>query len=69
MDAIIRQIVDRCHVADSNLAVVRYFLSRMKPGAFWKLSKRKRRNMLAAVLKRHAENRAVYRLVMRGGFL
>lgn len=30
---IVRQIVDRCHVGESNLAVIRYVISRAKPKA------------------------------------
>ena len=66
MDPMIRRIVDRCHVAESNLAVVRYVLSRFKHGAFWSLTRADRRTVIASAIARHAENRALYVAVMGG---
>lgn len=63
---IIDQIVDRCYVGQTNLSVIRYFLSRVLPGAWRTHPKGERKKILRAVIKRHNNNRAEYRAVMRG---
>jgi hypothetical protein len=63
---IIRQIVDRCHVGQSNRSVIKYFVSRLRKGA-WKLMPREdRKKYLRWVIQAHAENRSLYRMVMGG---
>lgn len=59
-------IVGRCHVSESNLAVIRYLLSRMKKGAFRKLPRSERRKVIRTALACHAENRSLYIAVMGG---
>mgnify|MGYP003668284765 CR=1 FL=1 len=65
----IRQIVDRCHVGDSHLTVIRYFVSRLKTGhATWlTLDRRTRRDWICQIVARHNENQELYRDVMKGG--
>ena len=62
----ISQIVDRCHVSDSNLSVIRYFRSRLVKGSWRKLSRNQRRVMLRSVIDCHLLNRDLYRSVMLG---
>ena len=65
---VIRQIIDRCHVGESNLSVCRYAVSRLekkwKTVAEWPVEKR--RGFLAECIRVHAENRKLYRDVMSG---
>lgn len=65
---ILRQVVDRCHVGESNLSVIRYAISRLKnkKKTFLSLSKRQRKYFLKAVIERHHENRGLYSFVMGG---
>lgn len=63
--SMISMIVGRCHVADSNLSVIRYVLSRMNPGSFRKAPRRQRRKLLRDVIREHQRNRQLYRRVMR----
>ena len=65
----IRQIVGRCHVSDSNLAVIRYVISCMaKPGyqTYRKLDKTHRRKLLEKIIECHKDNREVYHFATRG---
>jgi hypothetical protein len=66
--AIVRQIVDRCHVGQSNRAVIRYFVSRLKHGhATWRaLPVAERKQWLRWVIAAHAANRGLYSYVMGG---
>ena len=66
---IVRQIVNRCHVGDSDRQVIRYFISRLKHGyATWRtLTRAERKQWLGWIVATHAENRGLYRDVMRGG--
>lgn len=66
--AIVRQIVNRCHVGQSNRAVICYFISRLKHGhATWHtLSRVERKAWLRHVVAAHAENRGLYAYVMGG---
>jgi hypothetical protein len=63
---IVRQIVDRCHVADSDTHVIRYVISRLKNKyqTFAALPKDQRRNLMLASIQHHHENRQLYRRVM-----
>ena len=65
---IVRQIIGRCHVGQSNRAVIRYFVSRLKHGhATWiALPKTERKQWLRYVIMAHAENRGLYSYVMGG---
>jgi Fe-S cluster assembly scaffold protein SufB len=61
-------IVDRCHVGDSNMDVIRYFVSHMKEGhATWKaLPRDVRREYLRDIIERHSDNRGLYVSVVSG---
>lgn len=71
MEAMLRMLVDRCHVGESNRAVIRYVVSRLRK-PHWKtfrgMPREARREMMRAVIRIHAENRELYAQVMRGGF-
>jgi hypothetical protein len=64
----IRMIVGRCHVGDTNRQVVRYLISRLKKGyASWQAMPREQRRLaMRECIRIHAENRGVYRFVMSG---
>ena len=68
MDAMIRQIVNRCHVSESNRKVIRYVISRLKNGyKTWQAaSKVDRRYVMETAIKIHKENRDLYYDVMSG---
>jgi len=68
MDPIIRQIVGRCHVGESNMSVLRYAVSRLKHGrkTFLSMPKASRRKFMTLCIHAHAENRDLYRAVMLG---
>lgn len=59
---IVRQIVNRCHVGDSDRQVIRYFISRLKHGyATWRtLTRAERKQWLGWIVATHAENRGLY---------
>lgn len=65
---IVRQIVGRCHVGQSNRAVIKYFVSRLKHGhATWRaLSRVERKTWLRHIIRAHNENRGLYSYVMGG---
>lgn len=67
---IIKQIVDRCYVADSNRKVIRYLVSRLRRGyrTFRTLSRPQRRELMAQAIAVHQKNRRLYIKVMRGSF-
>lgn len=62
----IRQIVGRCHVSDSNLRVIRYVLSRLRNGfkTFKAWPRNERRKFLRLVVKEHAANKRLFSEVM-----
>jgi hypothetical protein len=64
--SIVEMIVGRCHVGESNRAVIRYFVSRLKRGAWRKMPRAERKQWLTWVIRAHANNRALYRYVMNG---
>ena len=66
----IRMIVGRCHVGDSNSKVIRYVISRMAKGhaTYRAQVRRERHDLLRTIIEIHAENRAVYTSVMSGSF-
>ena len=61
-------IVSRCHVASSNRKVLRYVISRMKPGAWRGLSRELRREVMREVFGEHRLNREQYVGVMSGAW-
>jgi hypothetical protein len=64
---IVRQIIDRdCHVAETNLGVIRHFISKLADGyaTLRALPKAERRRFFADCLAVHAANRAEYEAVM-----
>ena len=65
---IVRQIVDRHHVADDYLEVVRSVLGRLRGRrkAFLKLPREARRTIIGSALQVHKENRDLFNFVMRG---
>jgi hypothetical protein len=56
----IRMIVNRCHVSDSYLKVIRYVLSRMQKGAFRQAPRAQRRKTLKEIIRCHRENRDLF---------
>jgi hypothetical protein len=64
--AIVSQIVDQCHVGQSNRKVFRYFISRLNHGyATWRtLPREQRHQWLVWVIQCHADNRTLYHSVM-----
>lgn len=60
----ITMIVGRCHVSDSHRDVIRYVQSRMRKGAWAKLSRADRHTLMRAIIKAHNDNRAQYVAVM-----
>ena len=66
MSAILRTIVGRCHVADTNRQVLEYAKSRLKPNAWRQMPLSKRVAFARLCRQIHAENRNLYRVVMRG---
>lgn len=61
-------IVDQCHVGDDYGTVRRHVVSRLRDGydTFASWPRAKRRSFLRALHRRHKDNRALYRSVMRG---
>jgi len=66
--AMVRQIINRCHVGQSNRAVIKYFISRLRNGhTTWRaLPREERRQWLRWVISVHRDNRSLYRMVMGG---
>ena len=66
----VRSIVGRCHVGQSNRAVIRYFISRLREGyKTWSaVSRSERKRYMRWIVEAHAENRKLYRSVMNGRF-
>ena len=63
-------LVDKCHVSESFLGVVRYMLSKVKGGhkAWMKLPRNARREALVYMLARHNSNKGLYNSVASGRF-
>jgi hypothetical protein len=68
--SIVSNIVGRCHVGDSDLAVYKYFRSRMNNKFLKMLSIHDRRERVREVttmaLQEHHDNQKMFRNVMRG---
>ena len=62
----LNQIVGRCRVSDSNLAVIRYVISRLKRKykTYQTMDKVARRTMLQQIIDIHAAHRRTYSYVM-----
>lgn len=63
IEAVIRQIVGRVHVGDSNKEVADYAVSRLKKGA----NAHTKRKVRACAVRLHRENQKMYRQIYRGG--
>ena len=63
---IIRQVVDRLHVGDSDEKALEYARSRLNPGAYDAMTAARRRAFDREVLRVHHGNRALYTRVMAG---
>ena len=66
---VIKNIVGRCHVFDSNRSVINYVVSRFEKGrkSFLKMKKKDRKKLMRLIVKTHKENLDLYNLVMWGG--
>ena len=64
----IRMIVGRRHVGESNLSICKYLVSRMKPGKWRAMPKRSRKAWLRSAVKAHEADIDLYRQVMSGRF-
>jgi hypothetical protein len=66
---IVTQIVGRCHVGQSNRAVIKYFISRLKRKrrAWTALSRTERRQWMRWIIAAHAADCELYDYVMKGG--
>lgn len=67
---LIRQIVGRCHVNDSDRTVIRYVISRLRLGyaTFRGMPPKQRRALLREVIATHRKNQALYLRAMRGRY-
>lgn len=65
MISVIRQIVNRCHIGDSNISVIKYVISRTNKGAWRKLDKLQRKELMLQAIKCHKENRKLYSFIQR----
>ena len=63
---ILRQIVGRCHVADSLDSVIEYAKSRLAPGAWESMPSKHQLIFQIVCRKLHEQNRDLYRHVMGG---
>jgi len=59
--------VDKCHVSMSDLAVIQSFYRSVKSNRkqILEMSRDKRRYLFEQIIKRHHDNKAIYRAVMR----
>lgn len=66
--SIVRTIVGRRHVGESNRSVIRYFVSRLKRGyrTWHALPRAERKQWLRWIIQAHTENRGLYNYVMNG---
>lgn len=63
---IIRQIVERCHVGDSDEKVFEYVLSRLSKSGREGLTAKQKATLKRAVIAAHRANQKLYSYVMRG---
>lgn len=66
IDPYIRQIIDRCHVSQSNKSIIKYLVSRMKEKhkGWLKNPKDKRKLAMKQAIHVHNQNKDLYRKVM-----
>lgn len=64
--ALVGQIVGRCHVGISHRQAIRYFVSRLKRGAWRSLPRAERRQWMRWVVRAHQADRRLYSAVMAG---
>ena len=64
----INQIVDRCHVGQSERQVIEFVVSKLRNGraTFLRMPRMLRKRMMQLVVARHRHNRKVYRWVSGG---
>ncbi len=65
-----RRIVDRCSVNESDRAVIKYVISRLKNGyGTWRaLDQKTRKQYMREVIAIHRENQNLYISIMTGNF-
>lgn len=66
----IRMIVGRCHVSESNRAVILYAISRLRNGTttfLRDMDKTERKSFMRQCVLTHSENRRLYTFAMKGG--
>lgn len=61
----IERMVDRRHVGESDMSVIRYVKSKLAKGAWEQVENKKR--VLSAIIRRHHKNQNLYHDVMTGG--
>ena len=68
--AIVRNIVDRCHVGTRYVDVLKYLVSRINGGyKTWKtLTRAQRKEIMRVAFARHRANNKLFRSVMTGRF-
>ena len=57
---------DKCHADASNKSVIRFAITRLKPGVWNKISRSSRKEAMQAIINRHAKNSELYAFVMNG---
>jgi len=61
-------IINRCHVSESNVAVIRKVLKKVNKKQFWNASRDIKREFYRAVIDQHQANFNLYVKVMSGKF-
>ena len=64
----IRMIVGRCHVSETDEAVCLYLISQLRRGAWDRMDKDRQHEIARAACEAHEENRRLYVDVMSGGY-
>jgi acyl-CoA reductase-like NAD-dependent aldehyde dehydrogenase len=64
----LRAVIDRCHIGQSNAAVIRYVVSRLarKYDSWRALPRAMRREMMRETVRQHERNRDLFMRVARG---
>ena len=65
---IVRQIVGRLHVGESNMTVIREVLAAIRPGQYRAMARHDRHDLLRQIIRCHQENRQLYHDVAFGRF-
>lgn len=68
VDPMVRQIVGRIHVGESNLAAIRYVVSRLRDGhrTFRQMPRKDRRRLMRQIVQAHQDNFRLYVHVVGG---